>query len=108
MYRILTALITACVFGAASAAECPAGRSVPVRDGHFAAKNLRAYNTMISMQVRDHREGLREMIEDGTVIRLSADSPVCLVKDVATSYRTRILVSGHEEAFWVHSSALKR
>lgn len=108
MNRILAALIVACVFGTASAAECPAGRSVSAKEGHFGAKNIRAYNTMISMHVRDHREGIRAMIEDGTVIALPADRPVCVVKDVTTSYRTRVTVPGHEGSFWVHASSLKR
>ncbi len=108
MIRILAALIVACVFSAASAAECPAGRSVPVKEGHFGAKNVRAYHTMISMHVRKHREGIRKMIEDGTVIALPTDRRACIVKDVATSYRTRVAIPGHEGTFWVHASALER
>lgn len=108
MKHVFVALIATCVFGTASAAECPAGRSVPVKEGHFAAKNLRAYNIMISSLVRDQTEEINDMVEAGTVIRLPTDQPACIVRDVATSYRTRITVPGHEGTYWVHASALDR
>lgn len=107
MKRIFVALIVSCVFSTA-AADCPAGRSAPIKDGHFGAKNVRAYNTMISLQRRGRIEGLREMIEGGTVVELPADEKACIMRDVATSFRTQVSVPGHEGTFWVHASALKR
>lgn len=108
MKRIFLALVVSGFFSAAAAAECPAGRSVPINEGHFGAKNLRAYNSMISLQGRGHTEGLREMVEGGTVVELPAGKEACIVRDVATSFRTRITIPGHEGTYWVHSSALDR
>lgn len=108
MKHVFVALIAACVFGTANAAQCPNGRSASVKDGHFAAKNLRAYNIMIASLVRDQTEDINDMVEAGTVIRLPTEQPACIVRDVATSFRTRITVPGHEGTYWVHASALDR
>lgn len=108
MKRIFLALIIGCAFGTASAADCPAGRSTPINDGHFGAKNVRAYNTMISLQRRGRIENIREMIEGGTVIKLPGDGKACVLRDVVTSSRTQVSVPGHEGTFWVHASALER
>lgn len=108
MKRIFVALVVASVSGAAIASECPAGRTVPVKEGHFGAKNVRAYNTMISMQVRKQREGLEKMIEGGMVVQLPAEREVCVVRDVVTSFRTQVVVPGQEGTYWVHANALDR
>lgn len=105
--RIFIGMILAAAFGA-SAAECPSFRSAPIRDGHFGAVNVRAYNVMISLQVRGRTEMLKKMIEDGTVIRLPAGKRACIQRDVATSSRTWVTVPGQEGTYWVHSSAIER
>ena len=105
--RILVGMFLAAAFGA-SAAECPSDRSAPIRDGHLGAANVRAYNVMISLQVRGRVETLNKMIEDGTVIRLPAGERACIHRDVATSSRTWVTVPGREGTYWVHSSALER
>lgn len=107
MRRIFVGMILAATFGA-TAAECPSDRSAPIRDGHFGARNVRAYNVMISLQVRGRLETLNRMIEDGTVIRLPAGQSACIQRDVATSSRTWVTVPDHEGTFWVHASALDR
>lgn len=108
LIRIFIGMLAALVLGTATAAECPASRSVMIKEGHFGARNVRAYNAMISMQVRDHRQGLEKMLEDGTIIRLPTGKHACIARDVATASRTWVTVPGHEGAFWVHSRALKR
>lgn len=108
MKRIFLALMVSGIFSAASAADCPAGRSAPINEGHFGAKNLRAYNSMISLQGRGDIEGIREMIEGGTAIELPAGKEACIVRDVATSFRTRVTIPGHEGTYWVHTSAIDR
>lgn len=110
IYRIFLALLVSGALSTAAADddECPAGRSTAIKEGHFGAKNLRAYNTMISLQGRGQTERLEEMVEGGTVIRLPADEQACILRDVATSFRTQVTIPGHEGTFWVHSSALDR
>lgn len=108
MKRIFVGMVLAGLAGMVSAAECPPDRSAVIKEGHFGAKNVRAYNVMISLQVRQQVEDLEEMVASGMVIQLPPGERACIRRDVATSFRTWVTVPGHEGTYWVHSNALER
>lgn len=61
-----------------AAAGCPTNLFGAIKKGHFSPKTFRAFNIMISMQVRDRGNNLREMIEAGTIVSLAAGKRACI------------------------------
>lgn len=107
MKRVFIGVLLAAASGIAGA-QCPSDRQVGIKEGHYGARTVRAYNLMISLQVRRRLEALQSMVEDGTAIRLPGGAMACLERDVATSSRSLVRVPGQEGLYWVHASALDR